>query len=276
MEKVGQLESTPKIRLKCSHPYASFEWGACDNGWNYNLQSNVHNHSNQVIFKHKSKWHSVLNHNKYEIMLKQWLEKRKKKKEDNWDDEYGKWKVYCLKEKARQIIQGILHVVCELHSHVSSHGFLYHLENFVIQDKDLIIGDNYKKSTLLYVGAFLWSPSITKSLSWIAKFSGWYKNPWEEPWEWNSQTAWSMPCIVCLASSSGDIPSIFHIHHLNYFPFSFSLFSSPTTISPSSLIYYNWEQSFRSMSGNNIIVVAMHIRLQIIISSIIKSPWFKW
>ena len=59
------------------------------------------------------------------------------------------------KEEARQIIQSIFHAVCEFHSHGSSHGFLYYLENFVIQDKGLIIGDDYKKSTLLYVGAFL-------------------------------------------------------------------------------------------------------------------------
>ena len=78
MEKVGQLESTPKIRLKCSHP------------WLVIMDETIICSRNQVIFKHKSKWHFVLNHNKYEIMLKQWLEKRKKKKEDNWDDEYGK------------------------------------------------------------------------------------------------------------------------------------------------------------------------------------------
>ena len=170
MEKVGQSESTPKIRLKCSHPYASFEWGVCDNGWNSNLQSTIN--PNGILF-------SIIINTK--LCWNNGWRREKKKKEDNWDDEYGKWEVYCPEEEARQIIQGILHVVCELHSHGSSHGFLYHLENFVIQDKDLIIGDNYKKSTLLYVGAFLWSPSITKSLSWIAKFSGWYKNPWEEP-----------------------------------------------------------------------------------------------
>ena len=49
-------------------------------------------------------------------------------------------------EEARQIIQGILHAVCEFHSHGSSHGFLYHLENFAIQDKDLVIEDDHKKA----------------------------------------------------------------------------------------------------------------------------------
>ena len=45
-------------------------------------------------------------------------------------------------EEARQIIQGILHAVCEFHSH----GFLYHLENFAIQDKDLVIEGDRKKA----------------------------------------------------------------------------------------------------------------------------------
>ena len=51
-----------------------------------------------------------------------------------------------LPEEARQIIQGILHAVCEFHSHGSSHGFLYHFENFAIQDKNLVIEDDHKKA----------------------------------------------------------------------------------------------------------------------------------
>lgn len=72
------------------------ESGVCNNGWNYNLEFDVHN--NHVISRHKFEKHFVLNHNKYKIMLKQQLEKRKKKKENNWDDEYFKWKVYRPKE----------------------------------------------------------------------------------------------------------------------------------------------------------------------------------
>ena len=49
-------------------------------------------------------------------------------------------------EEARQIIQGILHAVCEFHFHGSSHGFLYHPENFAIQDKDLVIEGDHKKA----------------------------------------------------------------------------------------------------------------------------------
>jgi len=149
MEKVGRSESTPKIRLKCSNPHASFESGACDNGWNYNLQSDVYSH--HVISRHSSEWCSILNHNKYEITLKEWLEKRKKKKENNWDDVYGKWEVYRPNEEARQIIQGILHAVRELHSHGSSHGFLNHPENFAIQEKDLVIGGDHKKSKRVFL-----------------------------------------------------------------------------------------------------------------------------
>ena len=50
------------------------------------------------------------------------------------------------KEEARQIIQSIFHAVCEFHSHGSSHGFLYHPENFAIQDKDLVIEGDHKKA----------------------------------------------------------------------------------------------------------------------------------
>lgn len=104
MKKGGQSASTPKIRLKCNDPYAPFESGACNNGWNYSLESNMDSHNNIVISKHDSQQRSVLNHNKYDITLKQWLEKRKKKKKNNWDDEYGKWKVCRPEEETRQII----------------------------------------------------------------------------------------------------------------------------------------------------------------------------
>ena len=50
------------------------------------------------------------------------------------------------KEEARQIIQSIFHAVCEFHSRGSSHGFLYHPENFAIQDKDLVIEGDHKKA----------------------------------------------------------------------------------------------------------------------------------
>ena len=150
MENVGQSESTPKFSLECSHPKASFESGACDNKWNYNLKSNVHSRNNHIISRHNPNCHSVLNHSIYEITLKQWLEKRKWKKKNNWDHDYLKWKVCRPKEKARKIIQGILHAVCELHSHKRSHEFLYHLENFAIQNK-LVIGGDRKKSIHVFL-----------------------------------------------------------------------------------------------------------------------------
>ena len=151
MENVGQSESTPKFSLECSHPDASFESGACDNKWNYNLKSNVHSHNNHIISRHNPKCHSVLNHSIYKITLKQWLKKRKWKKKNNWDRDYLKWKVYRPEEKARKIIQGILHAVWELHSHERSHEFLYHLENFAIQNKELVIGGDHKKSKHVFL-----------------------------------------------------------------------------------------------------------------------------
>ena len=145
MEKVGQSESTPKIKLICNDPdasFESFESGACDNGWNYSLQSNMFSDNNTVISRHDSEQCSILNHNKYKTTLKRWLKNNK----NNWDGEYGKWKVYRPTEEARQIIQGILHAVYELHTQDFSHGFLNHLENFAIQDKDIVIGGDNKKS----------------------------------------------------------------------------------------------------------------------------------
>ena len=113
MEKVGRSKSTPKIRL----------------------------------MEHNSERKSILNSFEYDFTLKQWLEIN----HNNWDVEYGKWKVYRPNEEARQIIQGILHAVYKLHSKNSSHGFLYHPENFAIQDNEIMIGGDHKKSKNVFL-----------------------------------------------------------------------------------------------------------------------------
>ena len=148
MKNVGPSESTPEIILKCRHPFLSsieFEVksGVCNNGWNYNLVSNVH--ENHVISRHNSIEHFVLNHNEYKITLKEWLVLKENERKNNWCGVYGKWGAYRPKEEARQIIQGILQAVFELHSHGSHHGFLYHLENFAIQDSELVIDGHHIK-----------------------------------------------------------------------------------------------------------------------------------
>lgn len=149
MEKVGESESTGKILLICRHPYASFESGASDNGWNYSLQSIMFTDNNIVISRHSSEFFSILNCNKYKFTLKEWLKDRKMK--NNWDGKYGTWGVYRPEEQTRQIIEGMLRAVCELHSHGFSHGFLYKLENFAIQDTDLVIGGDHKKGKRVFL-----------------------------------------------------------------------------------------------------------------------------
>ena len=150
MENAGQLELSPKV-LKCSHPYSSsvdfkVELGVCDNGWKYNLNFDARN--NYVISRHNSEEHFVLNHNKYEITLKQWLVKEEN--QYNWCGYCRKWGLYRPKEEAKKVIQGILRAVCELHSRNSFHGFLYHPENFAIQDNEVVIGGDNKHIFLMH------------------------------------------------------------------------------------------------------------------------------
>lgn len=108
----------------------------------------VHKYNNYVV-RHNSENHFVVNHNKYETTLKQWLEMEENK--NNWCDDYGKWDAYRPKEEARKIIQGILCAVLELHSHNSIHGRLYHPKNYAIQDNEVVIGGNHKENKYIFL-----------------------------------------------------------------------------------------------------------------------------
>jgi hypothetical protein len=85
-------------------------------------------HKDHIIRRHNPNKNAVLIHKEYTSTLQQWL----KDNNDNWCPKYKKWNVNRPKDEARQIIQGILRVVNELHSNKSFHGFLYHPENFAI------------------------------------------------------------------------------------------------------------------------------------------------
>ena len=132
------------IRLRCSHPYSSnhvdFEvepW-ICHNRWKYNLMSRRHGPHKVVRYNLKECF--VLTHREYTITLREWLTEN----ENKWCPIYQKWDVHRPKKEARQIIQGILHAVYELHTNNSFHGFLYHPENFAIYDES-VIGGNHEK-----------------------------------------------------------------------------------------------------------------------------------
>ena len=144
MEDLGHFH----IMLKCRHPYSSsenidfrVEPGFCVNGWNYNLDSYLH--GAHIISKHNPQKCFVLTHKKYNITLRQWLDREEN--QNNWSRIYQRWGVNRPKEEARQIIQGILRAVYELHLDGSFHGFLYHPENFAIQYDELVIGGDHKR-----------------------------------------------------------------------------------------------------------------------------------
>ena len=144
MEDLGHFH----IMLKCRHPYSSsenidftVEPGVCVNRWSYNLDSDLH--GAHIISKHNPQKYFVLTHKKYKITLRQWLDKEEN--QNNWSQIYQSWGVNRPKEEARQIIQGILRAVYELHSDGSFHGFLYHPENFAIQYDESVIGGDHKK-----------------------------------------------------------------------------------------------------------------------------------
>lgn len=135
-----------KITLKCSHPYSSnhidfkVEPEFCGNGWKYNLDCEWH--GPRDISRYNPEKCFVLTHRKYTVTLKQWLKNTKDK--NKWSPISQRWKLHRPKEEARQIIQGILRAVFELHTENSFHGFLYHPENFAIYD-ELVIGSDHKK-----------------------------------------------------------------------------------------------------------------------------------
>ena len=140
------LKSSCKIMLKCSHPYSSkdidfkVEPGFCDNGWKYNLD--IECHGQHIISRYNPQKCFVLTHRKYTITLKEWLKSTKNK--NKWCSIYQRENVYRPKEEARQIIQGMLRAVYELHTYNSFHGYLFHPENFAIYDES-VIGDDPKK-----------------------------------------------------------------------------------------------------------------------------------
>ena len=100
----------------------------------------VSDHGNHIVHRHNPEKKFVLTHKEYESTLKQWLEDEENR--NNWCPTYQHWEVCRPKDAARQIIQGILRAVYELHTNGSFHGFLYHPETFAIRyDKSMIGGD---------------------------------------------------------------------------------------------------------------------------------------
>lgn len=135
-----------KIIFECSHPnsadYVRFRVEPTDaehslNGLYCNLSFGVP----YIVYKHNLEKNHVLTHKKYEITLKEWLVKNSY----NWSTRYKGWGVNRPTEKARKIIQGILNAVHKLHKNRSFHGFLHHLENFVMDSDELVIGGYHKK-----------------------------------------------------------------------------------------------------------------------------------
>lgn len=149
------LKLSRTIMLKCSHPYSSkhidfkVEPEFCGNGWKYNLDSERHGPHN--ISRYNPQECFVLTHRKYTVTLKDWLKNTKNK--NKWCLIYQRWNVYRPKEEARQIIQGILHAVYELHTDNSFHGFLYHPENFAIYDESVIGSDHEKIKRVFLIHA---------------------------------------------------------------------------------------------------------------------------
>ena len=140
------LKSSCKIMLKCRHPYSSkdidfkVEPGFCDKGLKYNLD--IESHGQHIISRYNPQKCFVLTHREYTMTLKDWLESPQNKKK--WCRIYLMEKVYRPNEEVRQILQGMLRAVYELHNDNSFHGYLFHPENFAIYDES-VIGDDPKK-----------------------------------------------------------------------------------------------------------------------------------
>lgn len=156
VEEGGPSKSSPKLKkivLYCSYPHLSSDYidfgvtpGYCDNRRNYRLDSD---HVNHIVHRHNPEKKFVLTHKEYEHTLKQWLEDKENR--NNWCPTYQDWGVYRPKDVARQIIQGILRAVYELHTNNSFHGFLYHPENFAIRYDESIIGGDCKNIKYIFL-----------------------------------------------------------------------------------------------------------------------------
>jgi hypothetical protein len=104
-------------------------------------------HKDHIIRRHNPNKNAVLINKEYTSTLQQWL----KDNNDNWCPKYKKWNVNRPKDEARQIIQGILRVVNELHSNKSFHGFLYHLENFAIHIDVSVYGGDRQEIKCIFL-----------------------------------------------------------------------------------------------------------------------------
>lgn len=150
MDNEGQSQNAETVQstviFECSHPnssdYVRFRVEPTDaehslNGHYYKLSFDLP----YIVHKHNLEKNHVLTHKIYEITLKQWLVENS----NNWSTCYKRWGVNRPKENARRIIQGILNAVHKLHKNGSFHGFLHHLENFVMDSDELVIGGYHRE-----------------------------------------------------------------------------------------------------------------------------------